>query len=666
MCGIIAYCGQEQAQDILLQGLHKLEYRGYDSAGIACCPGRRQSSAAMAFAAVHKEVGRVEDLQRLCRDKPLRGQSGIGHCRWATHGAVTRANAHPHYSSDGQVLLAHNGIIENHRELHAFLEQQGFSFCSESDTETAANLLAYLLQADCQNCEPASTAAEHALLAESEPQDPILRAIRCLRHWLKGAYALAIMFAVRPDEIYAIRCESPLVAGLGPEGNYFASDILPILEHTQAVVYLSNHQIARLRIGANNTAEMDLYDAAARPLRAEVQHLELNAEAADKQGQPHFMIKEIHEQPRIFRHLFRLHTKAAESRGGEWLPHFDLSTKEQQQLRSCRQLIFVSCGTSYHASLYARYLLEKYARLPVQVEYASEFRYREPVLGPEVLVAALSQSGETADTLAALRLARTQGATTLALVNVPGSSIARLADILLCSHCGPEIGVASTKVYTAQLLILYYFSFYLAKLRQAPGLTPALISEKMQQSQQLAVFAERILSRSARLQELGRAYAGYRHILCLGRGLYYPLALEGALKLKELSYIHAEGYAAAEMKHGPIALIDSRMPVVVLLPDYGTLYEKMQSNIAEVRTRGARILAFVGRNDEGDAGQLPEHPAPADCADYNDVFALPRLSEELDVPLYAIALQLLAYHIALARGIDPDRPRNLAKSVTVE
>ncbi|WGK69354.1 glutamine--fructose-6-phosphate transaminase (isomerizing) [Candidatus Haliotispira prima] len=691
MCGIIAYCGEEPAVPILLGGLKKLEYRGYDSVGIACYQGAEDPAAFV----VHKEVGKVRDLERLCeehspeaphREEPHRegykreGHSGIGHCRWATHGGVTWANAHPHLSADGRVVLVHNGIIENYLELRTFLEARGMVFHSESDTETVANLLAYLLESEsvCRASKekPAKVAtaiSEQAKLHGAEGDDPVLRAMQSLRYWLKGAYALAVMFTIRPDEIYAIRCESPLVIGLGPEGNYFASDVLPILEYTRDVVYLQNHEIACIRRGGQ-TAAAKLYDAEARPAELQIRQVEENAEVIDKHGYAHFMAKEIHEQPRVFRELFQRHVNAA-----TWRPQFDLDEGQRQKLRDCRHMIFVSCGTSHYSSIYAKYILEKYCNLPVSVEYASEFRYREPVLGPDTVVIGLSQSGETADTLAALGLAKERGVTTLGLVNVAGSSIARMVDILLCSHCGTEIGVASTKVYTAQLLILYYLTFYLAELRGGPArdLGDAgsdvsrddLCAEKMRQSQKLAVFAERILSRSDRLRELGRAYAGYQHMLYLGRGLQYPLALEGALKLKELSYIHAEGYAAAEMKHGPIALIDTRMPVLVLSPRPGLLYEKMQSNIAEVKARGGRILGFVCEDTEPEAGPEGERPpikAGLHKGLYNDMFVLPQLNEELDALLCALPLQLFAYYIALAKDIDPDQPRNLAKSVTVE
>ncbi len=672
MCGIIAYCGEENAQPVILSGLKKLEYRGYDSVGMACA----QVKGLDAGFAMYKEVGKVEDLERLCEEHSLQGFSGIGHCRWATHGAVTWANAHPHLSFDGQVILVHNGIIENYLELRRFLEGEGLVFQSEGDTETVANLLAYLLQVgQGRDLSPAATRiSARARLHGEQGQDLALRALQSLPHWLKGAYALAIMFAARPDEIYAVRCESPLVLGLGQRGNYLASDVLPILDYSREVIYLQNHEIVRLRrpgdsgdsAAGSGFAAMQLYDAAARRLEpstvraTRLQKLQESAEVVDKQGYQHFMAKEIYEQPRVFRDLFRRHVDAH-----GWRPRFAFDEQQEQKLRGIQQIVFVSCGTSYHSSVYAKYLLEKYCGIAVRVEYASEFRYREPLLGPHTLVIGLSQSGETADTLAALRLAKDLGAATLGLVNVASSSIARMVDILLCSHCGPEIGVASTKVYTAQLLILYYLTFYLAHLR---GLgTRELVAQKLQESQKLAVFAGRILSQADSLRELGRAYAGYQHMLYLGRGLYYPLALEGALKLKELSYIHAEAYAAAEMKHGPIALIDNRMPVLVLVPSCGTLYEKMQSNIAEVKARGGRILAFVGA---AAGSQETEEAGAASFAElkalYNDHFVLPSISEELDVLILALPLQLFAYHIAVVKGIDPDQPRNLAKSVTVE
>lgn len=656
MCGIIGYCGINQAEPVLLKGLNKLEYRGYDSVGIACTnpypetpdqndPLNKQDIYNLYFS-VYKEVGKVRDLERLCHDNPMHGNTGIGHCRWATHGEVNWNNAHPHISSDGKVLLVHNGIIENYAELKTMLLEKGFSFSSQSDTETVANLLAYFIA----SMEPEAT---HSILAptliKGESLSVYVRAMLSLKQWLKGAYALSVMFADKPNEIFAIRCESPLIVGVADQELYVASDILPLAGYTNNIIYLKNHELVYLS-RSSQKPELQYYSEDGNLIRPNIVQIEECLETPDKQGYAHFMLKEIYEQPRVFERLYTTNIDATHNEHGRKLPNFGFNLEQDAILKSFNRVVFVGCGTSYHSSLYAAYLFEQYIGVPASVEYASEFRYRHPVIGVHVLVVGLSQSGETADTLAALQFAQKKGAFTLGIVNVPTSSMARLVDLMLCTDCGLEIGVASTKAYTAQMLIMYYLMLYIAHKRNR--MPEEEIERFVEITKRLPLLAEQILTQQDTIRNLGRAYAGYQHVLYLGRGLLYSLALEGALKLKELSYIHAEGYAAAEMKHGPIALIDSSMPIVVLAPKHDVLYEKIQNNIAEVKARGGRVFALV---HHGTCNDL-----------YDDIFKLPEISVDLDPILFALPLQLFSYYASLARGYDPDQPRNLAKSVTVE
>lgn len=629
MCGIIGYSGNQQAEPILLDALHKLEYRGYDSVGIVCQNANSISSNEIFH--VCKKVGKVSDITHMCEN--IQGNTGMGHCRWATHGAVTWNNAHPHTSSDGKVVLVHNGIIENYLDIKKMLISKGYTFSSDGDSESIANLLAYLLQNET-----------HCTNTTQTNKSKYIVALLALKKWLKGAYALSIMFADCPTDIFAIRCESPLVVGIGDDELFVASDIIPLAGHVNKVVYINNHELAHLSV-QNNARIFYHYDCDGSIIDSKIQTIDWNFETVSKQGYNHFTLKEIYEQPHVFARMYSTYVNEQQP------TNFNFSNTQQKTLQNCNRIIFVSCGSSYHASLYAKYLFEQYTCIPTTVEYASEFRYRSPVVDTHTFVIALSQSGETADTLAALQFAQHAGASVLGIVNVASSSIARMADLMLCTDCGPEIGVASTKAFTAQMILLYYFVLYVATLRNT--LEDSVVATLCEQSKQLPQLTETLLSKEKHIHELGKVYARYQHMLYLGRGVLYPIALEGALKLKELSYIHAEGYAAAEMKHGPIALVDHSMPIVVFLPKHTVLYEKMQNNIAEVKARGGRVFAFVNEDDKN-----------TDL--YDDMFEMPHLSENLDAILFSVSLQFFAYYTALSRGYDPDKPRNLAKSVTVE
>ena len=637
MCGIIGYCGSKQVRPILLDGLKKLEYRGYDSVGIVCSNIEREednNTRTTETFHVCKEVGKVADLERVCNEDSFVGTVGLGHCRWATHGAVTWNNAHPHTSSNGQVVLVHNGIIENYLELQAMLVTKGFSFSSESDTEVVANLLAYLITNPKE-------------LADSPDTESLyVRAMLSLKTWLKGAYALAVIFADCPNEIFAIRCESPLVVGQAHESLFLASDIIPLSGYVNKVMYLENHELAYLSTTDGTCYILQCFSPEGTHTPLRLQECSDNVETVDKMGYAHFMLKEMHEQPGIFSAMYNRYIDS------QHMPSkFNFNDIQKDILTNIERIIFVSCGTSYHASLYAASLFEQYTNIPATVEYASEFRYRYPVITNHTLIIALSQSGETADTLAAVNFAKERGAKTLGIVNVPTSSIARASDIALNIGCGPEIGVASTKAYTAQMVLLYYLVLCMSDLQGR--IEKKELQTLVAHSKQLSKLSQEIFSHSAVIKELGRAYAGYQHMLYLGRGLMYPASLEGALKLKELSYIHAEGYAAAEMKHGPIALIDSTMPIVVLAPQHDVLYEKIHSNIAEIKARGGRVLVLISKGSEA-----------LDICD--DIFEVPSISEQLDPILFALPLQLFSYYVAVSKGFDPDQPRNLAKSVTVE
>ena len=609
MCGIIGYVGQEDAVPLLLSGLRRLEYRGYDSAGLAVLEAGTIE--------VRRSVGKLGNLERVVQDRRLSGSIGIGHTRWATHGKPSDQNAHPHRS--GNCVLVHNGIIENYLPLKQQLEQEGYRFESETDTEVVAHLIR-------------REVARGQGLAEA-----VVTATRQVR----GSYAIAAICEQEPDLLVAARFGCPLVVGRSPGGNLAASDVMAMLDHTREVTYLEEGDVAVITAG-----EVRIMDSLGQPVNRAVTHVSWDAAAAEKGGYPHFMLKEIHEQPQAI--LDTMRGRYSFETGQADLPDVGLT---REDFAAVGRIWIIACGTSWHAGLVGKYLLEEMARTPVQVDIGSEFRYRNPLVQKDDLFVAISQSGETADTLAAAREARAKGAKVLSIVNVVGSTLARESDGVLYTRCGPEIGVASTKAFTAQLTALYLLALHLAHIRGVMNATDGRVW--LERFVSLPAGVEHILKREAEIVAIAKRYQNKRNFLYLGRGINYPIALEGALKLKEISYIHAEGYAAGEMKHGPIALIDKEMPVVVLAPR-DRLYEKTVSNLMEVKARRAPVIVFVSEG-ERDLGRV------ADA-----VFTIRIVPDLLTPVLYAVALQLLAYHIAVMRGADVDQPRNLAKSVTVE
>ena len=614
MCGIVAYVGHQKVYPILIEGLKRLEYRGYDSAGVALLNADDELN-------VYKAKGKVSDLEAVAATKDLSGHIGIAHTRWATHGEPNQVNAHPHLSNSGDMALIHNGIIENYLSLRKELEKRGYVFCSSTDTEVLINLIEDV---------------------KKNQQVKLFEAVRIALNHVVGAYAIAIVEKGHPDEIIAARKGSPLVIGIGDNEYFIASDATPIVGRTQKVVYIEDEQVVRVKLGEELYIRT-IHDVEAIPY---VQELELNLESIEKAGFDHFMMKEIYEQPRIVRDTMRgrLHPDTnTVSLGG--------IANYEKQLLYADNIVFVACGTSWHASLVGSYLIEFLAKIRVKVEYASEFRYRHPVITPHDVVIAVSQSGETADTLAAIKLAKEEGAVVLGICNVIGSSISRVTDAGIYTHAGPEIGVASTKAFTSQVTVMAMLALRLAELKGSIS-----VEQRVQLIRELDTIPEKIqwtLDHSGIVKEIAAQYKDVRNMLYMGRLQNYPVALEGALKLKEISYIHAEGYPAAEMKHGPIALIDKDMPVVFIAPNHRT-YQKVISNIQEVKSRDGKIIAIVSQNDV----------MARSMADY--VIEIPE-SESIYSPLLAtVPLQILAYHIAVMRGCNVDQPRNLAKSVTVE
>ena len=611
MCGIVGYVGSRECREILLKGLARLEYRGYDSAGIAVLNGGLQ---------VAKCAGKVRDLESRIASDPPAGSLGIGHTRWATHGAPDDTNAHPHVSQSGAIALVHNGIIENYSGLKQTLTAKGRSFKSQTDSEVVVQLIEEIL--------------------ESSPAIPFEAAIRLALQQVAGTYGLAILNAAEPERLYVARRGSPLLVGLGEGESFVASDATPIVEYTNKVVYLDDGELAVIGPGTCDVRTID--DV---PLTKEVHELALSLDAIEKGGYPHFMLKEIHEQPRAIADCLR----------GRLLPGGCVQlgglANVLDRIAAAPRLTIAACGTSWHSGLVGEYLIEHLARLPVEVEYASEFRYREPLLGEDDVLLAISQSGETADTIAALREAKARGAMALGICNVVGSTLARETDAGVYTHAGPEIGVASTKAFTAQVTALVLVALALAHRRGTidRGRAAALADE-------LAIIPEKIaaiLAQEPAIRSLADRFTYAPNFLYLGRSFGFPVALEGALKLKEISYIHAEGYPAAEMKHGPIALIDRLMPVVVLAATAHTS-DKMLANIEEVKARQGRVIA-VTTPGQDEVKRLAEF-----------VIEIPETLDALSPLLAVIPLQLLAYHIAVNRGCDVDQPRNLAKSVTVE
>lgn len=611
MCGIVAYIGHREACPIILKGLRRLEYRGYDSAGIALANNGLN---------VYKKKGKVSELEKFLEDKDISGKVGMGHTRWATHGEPNDRNAHPHYSNSKGIAIIHNGIIENYDSLKKDMQMRGHTFMSDTDSEVFIHLIEDVYENN------------HCSLEE---------AVRIALTQVVGAYAIVIMSKDHPEQLIAARKGSPLVIGIGKDEYFFASDATPIIEYTNEVVYLDDFEIAVVK--DNELSIKNIEDITTTPY---IHKLDLELSAIEKGGYDHFMLKEIFEQPKSITDCLR--GRVISSQG-----HLALGGIRQyvNKLVHADRIIIVACGTSWHAGLVAEYIFEEYTRIPVEVEYASEFRYRNPIIREGDVVIAISQSGETADTLAAIELAKSKGAVIFGVCNVVGSSIARASHEGAYLHAGPEIGVASTKAFTAQVTVLAMMALMVANKKGI--VTESKFQELLIDIENVPRKVEHLLKQNNAIKAIAKDFKDARNFLYLGRGFNFPVALEGALKLKEISYIHAEGYPAAEMKHGPIALIDDEMPVVVIAPQDSS-YEKIVSNIQEVRARKGRVIAIV---TEGDT-QIKE------MAEF--VIEVPRISEVLTPLLTVIPLQLLAYHIAVLRGCNVDQPRNLAKSVTVE
>jgi glucosamine--fructose-6-phosphate aminotransferase (isomerizing) len=622
MCGIVGYVGNQQVVPVVIEGLRRLEYRGYDSAGIAVVDARGEMQ-------VRRASGKLRNLEDVLRAKPIEGDYGLGHTRWATHGRPTEENAHPHRSSNGRICVVHNGIIENYLELKRELQRHDHQFQSETDTEVVAHLIENHLR--------------------NNPNLGLAGAFRETLNQIRGIYALVALSADEPEKIVAARLGPPVVIGLG-EGEYFvASDIPAILQHTREIFFLNDHEMATLtRNGVTVT------NLAGERIEPKIQHITWDPVQAEKGGFKHFMHKEIHEQPRAVRDTTQ--NRVSIDSGRVFLEEVGLTEPELRQITDIK---IAACGTAWHAALVAKYLIEELARVPVEVDLASEFRYRNPILNSNTLMMVISQSGETADTLAALREAKDKGCKSIAICNVQGAMMTREANGTIYTHAGPEIGVASTKAFTSQIVAAYLFALYLAQTRGS--LDDEKLKWHVRHLSELPVKIEKLLhDTEPYYEDLSKAFVLSTDFLYLGRGINFPIALEGALKLKEISYIHAEGYAAGEMKHGPNALIDSRLPVVVintLDPDdekSRLRYEKTISNIQEVRARDGIVVAIVTEGDKD----------TRDMASYT--IEVPASSELLSPVLAVIPLQLMAYHVAVRRGCDVDQPRNLAKSVTVE
>jgi len=614
MCGIVAYLGNREAYPVLIKGLHRLEYRGYDSAGVAMISKSGELN-------VYKKKGKVSDLEEFAFGKDLSGAIGIGHTRWATHGEPNDVNSHPHYAESGDLVIIHNGIIENYSSIKEGLKKRGHHFVSQTDTEVLIHLIE-----DIKKSENIKTG--HAVIAALNQ--------------VIGAYAIVVMDKNDPNTLVAAKKGSPMVIGIGDDEFFIASDASPIVEYTKNVVYLNDEQVAIIR----RNEEVKIRTIKDKEIPLYVQELELELEAIEKGGYEHFMLKEIYEQPKSVLDSMRgrLNSKQGTVQLGGIVDHLP-------KFKNAKRIIIVACGTSWHAGLVAEYLFEEYTRIPVEVEYASEFRYRNPIIYQDDIVIAISQSGETADTLAAIELAKSKGATIIGVCNVVGSSIPRASHAGSYTHAGPEIGVASTKAFTAQVVVLTLMALQVA---QEKGTIPqGKFRQLLYELESIPSKIEAVLKQNDLIKEISGIYKNAENALYLGRGYTFPVALEGALKLKEISYIHAEGYPAAEMKHGPIALIDENMPVFVIATK-GANYEKVVSNIQEVKARKGKIIAVVTNGDK----------EVRKMADY--CIEIPETDESL-VPLVSVVpLQLLSYHIAVMRGCNVDQPRNLAKSVTVE
>ena len=608
MCGIIGYLGERPALPILMEGLKRLEYRGYDSAGIAL--------QTLQGLEVVKEKGKIAFLEEALGDNHSAATFGIAHTRWATHGPPNRENAHPHLDGSGEVALVHNGIIENFNSLKRFLEDQGIKFVTDTDTEVLAHLISFNYKGELEEAVQRSLAQ------------------------VEGTYGIAVIHAAHPGEMVGARNGSPMVVGIGEKELFLASDVAAILAHTRQVIYLDDREMVTFKNGEFNTKTIQNEE-----VDKEIQRVTWNLDSIEKGGYPHFMLKEIFEQPTTIANAFR--GRLIEDEG---LAKLGGLAENMEDLQQMERLVFLACGTSWHAGLIGEYMIEELARIPVEVEYASEFRYRNPVLSPRTVAWAVSQSGETVDTLEALREGQRKGARALGIVNSVGSTIARESEGGVYIHAGPEIGVASTKAFTSQVTVLAILTLLLGRMR---GMSSRLGKKLVQELQAIPDKVQKILEMDDQIRVIAEVYAGVDNFLYLGRGINYPVALEGALKLKEISYVHAEGYPAAEMKHGPIALIDENMPVVFVSPLGGT-NRKILGNMEEVKARGGKIIAVVNEDDVN-ASALADH-----------TIRIPETVDFLSPLLTVIPLQLLAYHIAVLRGCNVDQPRNLAKSVTVE
>lgn len=614
MCGIVGYIGNREVYPILIKGLGRLEYRGYDSAGVAMLNPKGELN-------VYKRKGKVSDLQAFASGKDISGNIGIGHTRWATHGEPNDVNSHPHYSQSQNLVMIHNGIIENYAAIKEGLKKRGHTFLSQTDTEVLIHLIEDIKEHEKMKLGHAVIAALNQVI---------------------GAYAIVVMDKNDPNTLVAAKKGSPMVIGIGHDEFFIASDASPIVEFTKNVVYLEDEQVAIIRRGEDLKIR-SLKDKEVTPY---VQELTIELEAIEKSGYDHFMLKEIYEQPRSVKDSMRgrLHAENGEVKLGGIVEH-------EAKFKNAKRIIFIACGTSWHAGLVGEYLFEEFARIPVEVEYASEFRYRNPIIYPDDIVIAISQSGETADTLAAIELAKAKGATIVGVCNVVGSSIPRATHAGSYTHAGPEIGVASTKAFTAQVTVLTLMALHVARIK---GTMPeSRFRQILFEMEAVPNKIEEVLKLNDKIKDIAFKYKDASNALYLGRGYTFPVALEGALKLKEISYIHAEGYPAAEMKHGPIALIDEEMPVFVIATK-GANYEKVVSNIQEVKARKGKVIAVVTAGDKDVKGM----------ADYT--IEIPETDEALVPLISVIPLQLLSYHIAVMRGCNVDQPRNLAKSVTVE
>lgn len=611
MCGIVGYVGKQQAAPILLDGLSRLEYRGYDSAGMAVYDGEK--------IVISKSTGRLKILSEMTHDgENMPGHIGIGHTRWATHGEPTEANAHPHFNESRTIAVVHNGIIENYLKLKKTLADRGYEFCSETDTEVVAHLLDYYYN--------------------KYDRDPITAVIKVIQR-VEGSYALGIIFADYPDVVYSVRKDSPLIVGKAKEGNLIASDVPAVLKYTRDVYFIENEEIARL-----SEDGIEFFNVDGEPVEKQSKHIDWDINAAEKGGYEHFMLKEIYEQPQAVRDTIRPRIK------DDRIVIEELGMSDEE-IRAIRKIYIVACGSAYHAGMTGKYVFEGLARIPVEVDLASEFRYRNPILDKESLVIIISQSGETADSLAALRLAKENGVKTLGIVNVVGSSIARESDKVMYTQAGPEIAVATTKAYSCQLVAQYLLAIKFAEARGE--IDDEKMQEYLHEIEMLPNQIEILLGNKEKLQKFASRYVAARDVFFIGRGVDYAISLEGSLKLKEISYIHSEAYAAGELKHGTISLIEEGTLVAAVVTQE-RLYKKMISNIVEVKTRGAYVLAVT--NDDNF-----EMEKTADRVIY-----IPKTNEYFTNSLAIIPLQLFGYYVSVGKGLDVDKPRNLAKSVTVE